>query len=620
MSHQAFAAGPEARPVSSGPQPGIDRSMNSTNPKRLQPSLRDRPLPAPRRAPHRLPLLQRGLALAALAGLGGCANLWDASGGLAQRDYRDLHAASSRLSDAPAGAPAPKVPALRPLAVLPAVPLDPRLVSVSLSETVPVREALIMLATRMNVDYDLDPRISGGIVMRAQDRPFSEVIERIADLAGLRYRLENNRLRVELDEPFHRNYPMGTINLMRRAGSSVTSSAGALGGKEGSSSSLNTQMQVDFWQELTLNVSQILKTMEDRRALRVPLPSEAKEPAENFQTLAYGAGVSSSSRATYTINRQAGVLSLYASERQHREVERYLNSVVASVNQQVLIDARIIEVTLKNEFETGINWDMVFNTANLRIGGGFGPRVSYPGSAVGSSPTDRLAVGLSSSNISMVASVLEKFGTTRTLSSPRIAVMNNQMGIMKVARDLVFFDVKVQRDAFQGTLAGNVAQNITTSSTAKTVPVGLVLTVQPSVDVDSRLITLSIRPSVSRVQSFVSDPAVAIEAARAGLANVQSQVPVIEMREFDSVVNMRSGQVVVMGGLRENTVGRENAGLPGLKDMPAVGWLAGSRKDADQTTELIIFLRATLAEHEGIAPADRRIYETFASDPRPLVF
>ena len=584
-----------------------------------------------------VPSISRGaltcLALLVATLLQGCVGLPDNKGQLSRNDYLDLHQASPRLSSGPGGKPAPPIPAIRPLAVLPAAPMDPRLVSVSLSETVPVREAIIMLATRLNMDYDLDPRISGGISMRANDRPFSEVIDRIADLAGLRYRIEQNRLRVELDEPFHRNYPLGTINLLRRAGSTATSASGSLGSKEGSTSSLKTETQVDFWQEVTLNVSQILKTMEDKVALRLPIASEAKEPTttRNFQSLAYGDGVTAASRSTYTINRQAGLLSLYATERQHREVERYLNSVFASINQQVQIDARIVEVTLNNKFESSINWDMVSNKANIMsmngatqrasaiINSAFGGNSTYPtqGGLLGE---DRLAVGISNSNVSAIASLLETFGTTRTLSSPRITVMNNQMGLMKVSRDIVYFEVKVQRDAFQGQTSGNIAQNVSTTSTPKIVPVGLVLAVQPSVDPDTRLISLSIRPSVSRVQGFVTDPGVALEAARAGLTGMVSQIPIVEVREFDSVVNLRSGQVVVMGGLRESAVARSNSGIPGLKDDLLVGSVFGSRKDSDQTTELVIFLRAVLSEEEGVPPADRKLYETFASDPRPLIF
>lgn len=571
-------------------------------------------------------LIGVALPTVAVLVLGGCANTYDKAGSLTARDYQDLHSAAARLREGPGGAPAPPIPPLKPLVVLPTVPSDPRLVSVALSETVPVREALIMLATRMDMDYDLDPRISGGILMRAQDRPFSEVIERLCDLAGLRYRIEGNRLRVEVDEPFHRNYPMGAINLLRRAGSSVTSSSGALGGKEGSSSSLKTEMLVDFWQEITLNVSQILRTMEDKRPLRVPLPPAQTDSTTSFQTLAYGGGQGSggsgfaaTGRATYTINRQAGLLSLYASERQHREVERYLNGVIASVNQQVQIDARIVEVTLKDEFEAGINWDGLFSRANFAINGRFGSVGAYP-TRGGIPGSDRLAIGIGNTNISAVLSLLDRFGTTRTLSSPRLTVMNNQMGIMKVARDLVYFDIKVQRDAFQAQAGSNVAQSVTTTSTPKTVSVGLVLTVQPSVDLESGVITLAIRPSISRVQSYVSDPAVEIEAARAGVSGLQSKVPIVESREFDSVVNLRSGQVVVMGGLRESLVSRSKAGIPLLKDQPIFGALFGSRSEMDETTELVVFLRAVLSTEEGVSPADRRIYETFASDPRPLVF
>ncbi|WP_372827700.1 type II secretion system protein GspD [Polaromonas sp.] len=564
----------------------------------------------------------------------GCANTYDAAGGLSRQDYIDLHQASPRLRDGPGGTMAPPIPRLRTLTVVPQTPSDPRLVSVSLSESIPVREALVMLASRMGMDYDLDPRINGGVAMRAQERPFDEIIDRISELAGLRYRIDGNRLRIELDEPYIHNYPLATINLLRRAGSSVSSSSGVLGGaaggggassgtsvgtSSGTSNSLRTETTVDFWQEISLNISQILKSMEDRKSLRIPIPTAVREPVDNFASLAYGAGIRTTSRATFAVNRQAGVLSLYASERQHREIDRYLNQVMASVNQQVQIDARIVEVSLNNDFQSGINWDVLAKRANVNISAVLGGGATSPALAKATGQSG-LAVGVTSNNVTAIINLLSTFGTTRTLSSPRITVMNNQMGMMKVARDLVYFRINIQRDAFQGPQGGNLAQNITTTSTPVSVPVGLVLTVQPAVDLETRMITLAIRPSVSRVQSFVTDPAVAIQAAQVGLSGIQSQIPIIDVNEFDSVVKVRSGQTVIMGGLRQSAISRSNDGLPLLMDQPGIGSLFGKRNDKEQTSELVIFLRAVLSDEEGVAPSDRRLYETFVSDPRPLVF
>ncbi|HQS31390.1 secretin N-terminal domain-containing protein [Polaromonas sp.] len=582
----------------------------------------------------RTPVLRGYCALAVLsltAALAGCANIHDAAGGLSKQDYIDMHQSSPRMTDGPGATKPPPIPALRTLALIPQTPMDPRLVSVSLSESVPVREALVALASRMDMDYDLDPRISGGVAMRAHERPFEEVVERISELAGLRYKIENNRLRVEVDEPFIKNYPLSTVNLLRRAGTTASTTSGVVGSaggnrvagggaSSGTSSSLSTETTVDFWQEITLNVSQILKSMEDQKPLRIPIASEPRVAApDNFASLAYGAGINTKSRASFTVNRQAGVLSLYATERQQREVSRYLNRVMASVNQQVQIDARIVEVSLNNGFQSGINWDVIAKRANVNISAVLGDGSSVPTPL---RPTGQggLAVGITSNNVNAIVNLLGTFGTTRTLSSPRITVMNNQMGMMKVARDLIYFKINIQRDAVSSPLSVNQTQNITTTSTPVSVPVGLVLSVQPSVDVETRMITLAIRPSVSKVQGFVSDPAVSIQAAQAGLSGLQSQIPIIDVNEFDSVVNMRSGQVVVMGGLRQTGVERSNNGLPVLMDLPGVGNLFGKRNDNEQTSELVIFLRAVLSDEEGVSPADRRLYETFVSDPRPLVF
>ena len=177
----------------------------------------------------------------------------------------------------------------------------------------------------------------------------------------------------------------------------------------------------------------------------------------------------------------------------------------------------------------------------------------------------------------------------------------------------------------QSTIAGQ-GDTVTIDSEIKSVPVGLVMNVQPSIDAVSRRINMSLRPSITRISSFVPDPGVALTIAQINSTsnsgiNVSSQIPVIEVREMDSLLSMASGETVVMGGLMRESSENSREGLPGVMDIPLLGQAVSQNIRSSEVTELVVFLRATIiSDRESVLPEDIRLYKTFTPDPRPLVF
>ena len=140
--------------------------------------------------------------------------------------------------------------------------------------------------------------------------------------------------------------------------------------------------------------------------------------------------------------------------------------------------------------------------------------------------------------------------------------------------------------------------------------------VQPSVNLQTGEIAMTLRPTISRVQKEVEDPAVAIKSHQ----KVKSTVPVVQVRELDSVLKIKSGQVLVMGGLMEDRSSNVNASVPVIDMIPLFGELVKGKDDDRKVTELVIFLTARIVEDSYIAEADERIYNTYVEDPRPLRF
>lgn len=649
--------------------------------------------------------LRESVAVAAIcAMLGSCSadgrlNDYDPNGPT-KKEYGDLLNRQPPAPQPGGSAPSsePPIPDFQSVLAAPAAPelADTRRVSIAVTEATPVRDILIELTRKSNVDLEMDPRISGGVIMTATDRPLIEVIERIADLAELRYRFERNTLKVELDDPYLEQYRMDVLNLSRSATSATSSSTdassvaqaigsgGGGGGNNRSTTSVSSEATSDFWGTIGGNINDILGSIQSRRggaataggvtAAFVPEVAPAANaakprPAANAGAAPEGGGAAANllgqaaalnaggqavidanvaadqpalvageapegggggivQPSRYSLNRDAGIITVFANQRQQRAVERFLRDVRASVTQQVLIEAKVVEITLSDQYRAGVNWNAVFGPGgalgnsgpdNLNISTNFTRNV-VPPNFVG--PT-LAANWMNDGDLSLAVQLVKEFGTVRTLSSPRLTALNNQVAQLKVAQNQVFFEMDVQ---VTEATAQNTRERLTVTSQIKTVPVGLIMSVQPAVDPVSRRISLSLRPSITRITGFVNDPGVAIVTAIASQSNpslpaVSSPIPIIEVREMDSLISMESGQTVVMGGLMQEEVQGTREGLPGLMDVPIAGHALSSNVRQSKVTELIIFIRATLATAPGtVTDEDIRLYKKFTPDPRPIIF
>lgn len=652
-------------------------------------------------------LAQTALALVMCSAVASCAGLKDFTGYDTGRDLTKDQYKELQNREPPAPQPRgaePPIPDFQSVLAAPSAPelADTRRVSIAVTETVPVRDILIELARKAQVDLELDPRISGGVIMTVTDRPFIDVIGRIAELAELRYTFERNTLKVSIDDPYLEQYRMDILNIRRTATSSAASSSDAAsaaaavggGGAQGnkSASSVDNSTTSDFWREIGENISQLLAEIQSRRGnaaeaagIDAKYIPEAQSPAApaapggaagtpgaggagGLAGAAAGLGAGrqaqldanialangdaaqqaaapelrlggtaaggSASASRYSLNPAAGIITVFASQRQQKAIERYLRDVRASVTQQVLIEAKVMEITLNDQFRTGIDWTSVFGPhsglQNFNLTTNFTQNVTSDLLSPTINGTwsgaifNRDADGVGRSDLSVAAQLVSRFGTVRTLSSPRLTVLNNQMAQLKVASNQVFFQLTV--NITPGTAT---TQPLTTvNSQIKTVPVGLIMNVQPAVDPVTRRISLSLRPSITRITGYVNDPGVAVSVAVAqqgaggsAVPTVTSPIPIIEAREMDSIVNMESGQTMVMGGLMQEQSINAREGIPGAADVPFLGRLLGSNTKTNTVSELVIFIRASLVNAPGtVADEDIRLYRTFTPDARRVAF
>tara|TARA_B100000073_G_scaffold338113_1_gene334868 strand:- start:1103 stop:2962 length:1860 start_codon:yes stop_codon:yes gene_type:complete len=598
----------------------------------------------------------------AVIGLSGCdlANnhtKLDRSTNLEMQDYRD--AMAPREAELPAELEN-GVPELENYVMSDASEFAPMpIVSVSLNQNVPLRDALFEMAKEAGYDIELDPRISGSIIFTARNKPLDIVINRISEIAGLRYKFEDDTIRVELDTPYSKSYKIDYLNLMRESKSSMNTDVSVVSGEgadTGSSFGVTAEAKSDFWESLDENLAQILDSNSTQNTLRTdsdpslnisqttppviaPVSAESvggdpnaeltadafdaqrPTPVLRIQSLPSSAASANAVSFTpsFTINKQAGLVSIFANEKQHKEVKSYLAELKRSVSSQVLIEAKVLQVSLTDEFSAGVDWTKVGGFLSGELGLEFNTSGGSARSALSPPSSSNFSLSYSGNDLNAVVDAISRFGTVHALASPRLTVLNNQAAVLNVAENTVYFEIDIDTTTDEG------VTQIETDSQIRTVPEGVLINVMPSIDLDTREISLSVRPTITRIEDFVEDPGVLLSAAQAeadgaNVDGISSQVPIVSVQEMDSIISIPSGDVAILGGLLEDRTVSEENGVPVLGELPLFGSMFKNHNDRVQKTELIVFLKATIVNNakDTIHNTDKDFYRMFSQDRRPL--
>ncbi|MCE9508035.1 MAG: type II and III secretion system family protein [Alphaproteobacteria bacterium] len=555
----------------------------------------------------------------------------DRPAGKELQDFRDALEPVPLPEETASGAPD-----FRPMVAVPSdMKLPSPLVTVSVNQTVSLRDLMFELSEQAGVDLELDPQIHGSIIFTAKDRPFNDVVDRICEMAGLSYKFQNNVLRVELDRPYVKNYKVDYMNVSRKSSSSINSNISVSGAgsdvssSAGSSSSISNDSDSNFWRELDEGLRQVLTasdaylslaTLADpvptSSAMTMPLidvnnPNAATTPPPlSSATSAPSLNVAQAEfvppppnqPATYAIAKETGVVSVFANERQHRLVKKFLGDLRAVSTVQVLIEAKVLEVGLTDEFSAGIDWGSVKLTGFANLSADF----TSPTAGTGITAVFDLGKG---NNVAPVIDALSHFGTVRALSSPRVTVMNNNPAVVNVSENKVYFTI----NASTTTIGSPPTTTTTYSTTQQSVPEGVLLNVVPSANAATGEIILAVRPTVSKKVGDVEDPTISLNGG-----SVVNLIPEMSVQEIDSVIKIQSGQTLVMGGLMRDQNNVNRNGVPLLGEVPLVGALFRNHDDTVRKSELVILLRAVIVPGGNADDQDRKIYKEFGLDRRPV--
>lgn len=435
----------------------------------------------------------------------------------------------------------------------------------------------------------IHPEVSGTITLNLRNVTIPEVLEAARDVYGFEFISTAYGFQVLPGRLRARIYQINYLNIERTGSSQTSVSSGSLtanqtatsddGTTTSSNSSAGTNIRTEqsltsFWTELQDSVQAIVGQGDGRSVV---------------------------------VNPQSGVVVVRALPNELREVEAYLQATQLIVQRQVILEAKFIEVTLNENYQSGINWGSLFTPGNntvtaAQVGGGsvlvgesglsglagntgnldpnsFSAISGAAASAFGG--IFSLAVNLG--DFTTFIELLKTQGNVQVLSSPRVATMNNQKAVIKVGSD-EYFVTDVSSNSTSTTTSTITNPNIELTPFFS----GIALDVTPQISQQDD-VTLHVHPSISEVVD---------QQKTVTVGNVTQQLPLAlsTVRESDSIVRARSGQVIVIGGLMQERTNDQNAKTPILGDLPGVGGLFSHKKQASVKSELVILLKPVVVK------------------------
>lgn len=446
------------------------------------------------------------------------------------------------------------------------------------------------------------PSVKGKISLSLKNVTIDEVMETVRNVFGYEYKRTRSGYEVLPAKLQSRIFTIDYLNVKRSGLSNVRVSSGQVsstGGSESNSSSSNnnnektnksssnsgvsgsqvsTQSESDFWSELTVALQAIIGSEDGRKVV---------------------------------VNPQSGIVVVRAMPAELRSVSEYLHTTQDIIERQVILEAKILEVELSDGFQSGVNWSAIASQSNGNsvVAGQFGGSTVFdtgfsnlqgqtdalhplnlPGirSDVASAFGGMFAMSLNLGDFTGFLEFLETQGDVHVLSSPRVSTVNNQKAVIKVGSD-EFFVTDIDTSEDTAAVAGTGTQSVDIELTPFFS--GVALDVIPQIS-DDGVVTLHIHPSVSEVNERIK------QINLSGTSQLSIPLALSTIRESDSIVRARSGQVVVIGGLMQNQTKDTTSSVPLLGDLPLIGGLFRHKQQTTRKSELVILLRPIVVDSD----------------------
>lgn len=450
------------------------------------------------------------------------------------------------------------------------------------SENLDIKTALALFARANNLNIVPDLNVAGQVTLDVQNLSLERMLQALLEANDYAWTVQDGLIRVHATETrtftidYLRMVRTGMGNSSATLSSSSTGGGGGQGGggaggggggmgggggggtgggaggqgqgggggaggsMSGSAINLKQDNPVDFWKEL-------------------------KEELEKL--------VTDTGRASLAVNRTAGIIEVSDRPSALKRIERYLANMNTIVHRQVEIEAKLYDVTLRDQFQFGVDW--------TRLAEAFGGAFTAGGSMIYANPANGVVplnnsgfVGtFQNAKTDVTIKALQEQGDVRVISQPRLRVLNNQTALIKVGTDTPFFTKSVLIVP-SGTIGTTTAL---TEDNYQLITIGTILSITPQIS-SNGIITLDVSPVITSLANTRVSPGGTTTA------------PEIDIKQASSLIRLRDGETVVLGGLIQNTTVQNTRKVPLLSDVPWLGQLFTGRLNSKEKRELVIFL------------------------------
>jgi MSHA biogenesis protein MshL len=480
------------------------------------------------------------------------------------------------------GGQAPQQPSLPPLAVSQieegrrSEAMNQTL-SLSFAEPIAIRELLSLLVRDTNLSVVLDPNVEGTFTGELKNVTLRQALDLILEPHGLTASFSDNIVRVRRDQVQTRLFNINYV-ATRRSGSRGTGLAGMYGqgasgyGMNAGATGVGTGGFGGGYYAGTGGIGGSQASV------------SGTDSGDVFEELQAGVETLLSESGRVNIDRKAGLLQVTDFPSQLDKIAVYVEAYETRALRQVRIVAKILEVELREDFSAGIDWSLVVKNA--------GDAVALTQRLAPTRGSGAFTMGI---NIKDFKGLLEAFasqGRVNVMASPWVMAMNNEPAVMRVGTQDVFFVTTSQVDASSG-------QILQTVVTPQTITEGVVLSVTPQITADG-VINMSIMPSIT-------------ERTGTATSRLGDQVPIVSVRETDTLVRVHEGETIVIAGLMQDRTSADTSKVPLLGDIPLVGGLFRREERTKRKTDLVILLTPTVMTRDEITASssadEQRLYE-----------
>jgi MSHA biogenesis protein MshL len=432
-------------------------------------------------------------------------------------------------------------------------------------EKTPLPSALRALARTGKTTIHLEPGFAGEVTVDFSGGTVRSALTALVEPVGLYFEETPSGIFVR-----QRKTMLYLIDYPQLTRSGSGSASITLGGAPGGGGNLNDSTTLSPQQSLVSgntasDATQVSISQENQNTFWTTLEAELRSMVKDGDSL--------------VLNRFSGVAQITAPVKRHESIRAFLELVNRRITQQVEIEARLVEVTLRDEQKLGVDWDQAATSLEgVRVVARAPLDVAGVGGAVLGANTFAATLGFG--RASAVIQALKQQGEVKTVAQPRLRALNNQTAFIKVGEDRPFFRLQ-QTTTLQQPGATTAFNQTQENFSVSTITIGTILAVTPQIDGD-KTITLDVLPAITRLQAIVTSP------------DGRQTAPVTEVKQASTIVRLRDGETAIIGGLISEETGETERRVPVLGRIPVVGAAFRSRANLRARTELVIFLTPRL--------------------------